>query len=464
MKFRCSSCGRTFTTRFEEEEREDTELDATGTVTRTPPPQPVESKAAGPGMLLKQEGKVYHVKDTATMQKWIVERRVLREDLVSIGGVRWEPVGSRPELEVFFQVVEQADQAQAIATGGPVLVSPVAPTAGPPPPPLPGPDFSVPSSDATAATEVIDRSGTSSEALALSAEEADDDDSEDTASGIPVALPTLPDPQLLATPYQRSEPVDLLQADPEDVLDPFSIDAFPSGLPESDEPTEAMSNPLAAPIQSPWKPVDETPYEAPEVAQRNRSDVFVVGAVAMVALAAVLYVVFRVGHPEPVTMPADPPSTAASTPSPPVAAPEPIVTAAPVIATPEPTTVVKAPVETVASAPVETPPAVPVEPKDPVPKKPTGKDLNGMIDMAWVAADRGDFASARKLFAQVQAISPRHAEAAYGLGYTTEKLGDSRESAIRYYCMAHENVGTNTDLAREIAGRLAALGSDCPPS
>jgi hypothetical protein len=70
-------------------------------------------------MLLKQEGKVYHVKDTATMQKWIVERRVLREDLVSIGGVRWEPVGSRPELEVFFQVVEQADQAQAIATGGP---------------------------------------------------------------------------------------------------------------------------------------------------------------------------------------------------------------------------------------------------------------------------------------------------------------------------------------------------------
>jgi len=51
---------------------------------------------------------------------------------------------------------------------------------------------------------------------------------------------------------------------------------------------------------------------------------------------------------------------------------------------------------------------------------------------------------------------------AYGLGYTTEKLGDSRESAIRYYCSAQQNVGTNTDLAREIAGRLAALGSACP--
>ena len=85
-----------------------------------------------------------------------------------------------------------------------------------------------------------------------------------------------------------------------------------------------------------------------------------------------------------------------------------------------------------------------------------------MIDKAWVAADKGDFVSARKSFAQVQAIQPRNAEAAYGLGYTTEKLGDSRESAIRYYCTAQQNVGTNTDLAREIAGRLAALGSACP--
>ena len=467
MKFRCSSCGRTFTTRFEDE-HEDTELDGTGTGTRTPPPQAVESKAAGPGMLLKQEGKVYHVKDTATMQKWIVERRVLREDLVSIGGVRWEPVGSRPELEVFFQVVEQADQAQAIATDGPVLVSPVAAAAGTPPPPLAGPDFSVPSSDVTAATEIVERSAASGEPVALSLEDADDEDSEDTASGIPVALPTLPDPQLLATSYQRPEPVDLLQADPEDVLDPFSIDAFPSGLPESDEPTESNANPLAAPIQTGWQPIDETPFESKEVAPRSRSDLFVVGAVAMVTLAAVLYVVFHAGPQapvEPVPMPADPP-TAASTPSPPVVAPgappEPVVTApvaSPVTASPVSTTV-----------PVETP--EPVTPKDPglagpspagpSPKKPTAKDAVAMIDKAWAAADKGDFVSARKLFAQVQTIQPRNAEAAYGLGYTTEKLGDSRESAIRFYCSAQENVGTNTDLAREIAGRLAALGSDCP--
>jgi hypothetical protein len=120
------------------------------------------------------------------------------------------------------------------------------------------------------------------------------------------------------------------------------------------------------------------------------------------------------------------------------------------------------PEPTVETAPVETPPADPVKPKDPDPKKPTGTDVRATIDKAWAAADKSDFVSARKLFAQVQTIQPRNAEAAYGLGYTTEKLGDSRESAIRYYCSAHENVGTNTDLAREIAGRLAALGSDCP--
>jgi predicted Zn finger-like uncharacterized protein len=459
MKFRCSSCGRTFTTRFEEEEREDTEIEPTGTVTRTPIPQPVESKAPGPGMLLKQEGKVYHVKDTATMQKWIVERRVLREDLVSIGGVRWEPVGSRPELEVFFQVVEQADQAQAIPTGAPPLAS-VPPSSGTsPPPPLRGPDFSVASNDVTAATEIVERPATSGEPAALSGEDVDDEDSEDTSSGIPVSLPTLPDPQLLATSYQRPEPVDLLQADPEDVLDPFSIDAFPSGLPESDEPTESSGNPLAVPIEAPWKPIDETPFASREVPPRSTSSVFVWGAVAMVALAGGLYVVAQVGSEAPAQQVTAAPVVAPVAPEPPVVAP--------VVETPPPDVVpTVAPTSepaTVANATLAPTPAEPVKPKDPGPRKPTAKDLQAMIAKAWVAADKSDFVSARKLFAQVQASQPGHAEAAYGLGYTTEKLGDSRESAIRYYCSAQQNVGSNTDLAREIAGRLAELGSDCPP-
>ena len=64
------------------------------------------------GTLLKQEGKVYHVRNLATIQRWIVERRVLREDLISTGGMRWEPVGHHPDLEIFFQMVERLDELE----------------------------------------------------------------------------------------------------------------------------------------------------------------------------------------------------------------------------------------------------------------------------------------------------------------------------------------------------------------
>ena len=67
------------------------------------------------GTLLKQEGKVYHVRNLATIQRWIVERRVLREDLISTGGMRWEPVGNHPDLEIFFQMVERLDELELAA-------------------------------------------------------------------------------------------------------------------------------------------------------------------------------------------------------------------------------------------------------------------------------------------------------------------------------------------------------------
>ncbi|MFT5582951.1 MAG: hypothetical protein ACI9VR_000528 [Cognaticolwellia sp.] len=76
----------------------------------------------GEGALIKQEGKVYHVRNSATVQRWIVERRVLRDDLISTGGAGWEPVGQHPDLEIFFQMVERLDhfeQSGAAHSGGP---------------------------------------------------------------------------------------------------------------------------------------------------------------------------------------------------------------------------------------------------------------------------------------------------------------------------------------------------------
>lgn len=83
-----------------------------------PPSETSEGGTEAQGVFLKQDGKVYLVKDWATLQRWIMERRVGREDLVSDGGVRWEPIGSRAELGSFFAAVEQLEAAELAGLRG----------------------------------------------------------------------------------------------------------------------------------------------------------------------------------------------------------------------------------------------------------------------------------------------------------------------------------------------------------
>jgi hypothetical protein len=82
-----------------------------------PAPLPSEPKDDAAPVYLKQDGKVYLVRDWATLQRWIMERRVGREDLVSEGGVRWEPVGSRADLGTFFAAIEQPSEADDARVG-----------------------------------------------------------------------------------------------------------------------------------------------------------------------------------------------------------------------------------------------------------------------------------------------------------------------------------------------------------
>lgn len=127
FRFRCSSCGHS--------QMVEAKAPPAATTTATPAPAPAaqgasrnaeptpdngkpaetaaESVHQPPPVYLKQEGKVYLVRDWATVQRWIMERRVDREDLVSEGGVRWEPIGSRPELGSFFAAVEQLEAAES---------------------------------------------------------------------------------------------------------------------------------------------------------------------------------------------------------------------------------------------------------------------------------------------------------------------------------------------------------------
>ncbi len=101
----CTSCGHTFL------------------VTRsrpglTPTPSPVVDSGAPSWMLTTVEGKTHRFRDPTTLQKWIVERRVTREDRVCPPGESWRRLADMDDLRPFFEVVDQADRAAAGADRG----------------------------------------------------------------------------------------------------------------------------------------------------------------------------------------------------------------------------------------------------------------------------------------------------------------------------------------------------------
>ena len=59
-------------------------------------------------MVRRRDGTVLSFKELTTLQKWIVERRVSREDEISKSGETWKRLGGIAELASFFQVVDQA--------------------------------------------------------------------------------------------------------------------------------------------------------------------------------------------------------------------------------------------------------------------------------------------------------------------------------------------------------------------
>jgi len=58
-------------------------------------------------LFLAQGDRVYKVKDIATLQRWIVEKRVLPADRISADGKSWDVVSERVELRPFFALIDQ---------------------------------------------------------------------------------------------------------------------------------------------------------------------------------------------------------------------------------------------------------------------------------------------------------------------------------------------------------------------
>jgi tetratricopeptide (TPR) repeat protein len=67
-----------------------------------------EPQAAGQGewMIRQRNGSVFRFKELTTLQKWIVERKVARDDEISKTGQTWKRLGNIAELATFFQVLE----------------------------------------------------------------------------------------------------------------------------------------------------------------------------------------------------------------------------------------------------------------------------------------------------------------------------------------------------------------------
>jgi predicted Zn finger-like uncharacterized protein len=98
-------------------------------------PRPTEESQPGREWRLRQaSGTIFNFRRLTTLQKWIVERKVQKEDEISLTGDSWKRLGDIAELASFFQVVDDAIRAEARAS------APRPPDATayiPPPPPPP---------------------------------------------------------------------------------------------------------------------------------------------------------------------------------------------------------------------------------------------------------------------------------------------------------------------------------------
>ncbi|HEX3697138.1 MAG TPA: tetratricopeptide repeat protein [Polyangia bacterium] len=106
----CTSCGHTFVVSRQRPS------------SPSAPPRPPGTPAMGvqqtdpataDWLLATEEGQTHRFRDLTTLHKWIVERKVTREDRISQKGGPWRQLGDLLDLAPFFDVVAQADRARA---------------------------------------------------------------------------------------------------------------------------------------------------------------------------------------------------------------------------------------------------------------------------------------------------------------------------------------------------------------
>ncbi len=105
-----------------------------------------EGEGSGTWVIETANGRSLRLRDLTALHKWIIERRVGREDRLSRDGAPWQRLGDMGELAVFFDIVDSAERARTADTPMPApLLAPLSVPALEPPAPLPQPSLPRPS-------------------------------------------------------------------------------------------------------------------------------------------------------------------------------------------------------------------------------------------------------------------------------------------------------------------------------
>jgi len=72
-------------------------------------------------------GQAHDLRDLTQLHKWIIERRVTRNDRISQDGQTWQTLGALAELVPFFDIVDSAERARVLETLPVVPLAPLQP-------------------------------------------------------------------------------------------------------------------------------------------------------------------------------------------------------------------------------------------------------------------------------------------------------------------------------------------------
>jgi predicted Zn finger-like uncharacterized protein len=146
----CNACGHVFRVKKKElvvtlpvkpGELTGEPMPASAATQRPPTPR---ADASAHWTIRQPTGQTLNFTELNTLQRWIVERRVSRDDEVTQGDGDWVRLGTLAELQSFFEVVEAANRAKGRTTArypppayppAPAFTPPPPPTFAPPPPP-----------------------------------------------------------------------------------------------------------------------------------------------------------------------------------------------------------------------------------------------------------------------------------------------------------------------------------------